>query len=257
MTSLALNTVQFINSKLTHIFAFGTMKIFSVYTYTVSLLLLWLLHSADSFVVRSPPLTQITTRNKLPPPRRDSTLRRQKLEPVSKSSTQLLALIDVPDGFFTITFFGLGLLNSVSKNIARVRMEERAWEQRLLQERKSDGGNDDLDELTTRRQQAANEWSAYGEPRRQEQQRVQVMERPQERVVGKMTLEEIRSFEQEYKIDYDPYYDDPYEEEELPKGKFKVDGAYGDRIYPSGEIFYKDGSVFYRQGAKPRNVRFW
>ena len=75
-----------------------------------------------------------------------------------------------------------------------------------------------------------------------------------------MTDDEINQFEMEYGIEYDPYYDDPYAEDELPDDfDFKVDKKYGDRIYENGEIFYKDkeSGLFYRQGAKPRNLSFF
>jgi hypothetical protein len=76
----------------------------------------------------------------------------------------------------------------------------------------------------------------------------------------RMTDDEIRMFESEHGIDYDPYYDDPYSEDELPDDvKFQVDKKYGDRIYENGEVFYKDKAtgMFYRQGAKPRNLSFF
>jgi hypothetical protein len=75
-----------------------------------------------------------------------------------------------------------------------------------------------------------------------------------------MTDEEINLFELEFGVEYDPYYDDPYTEDELPDDmSYKVDKRYGDRIYSNGEIFYKDteSGFFYRQGAKPRNLSFF
>lgn len=73
-----------------------------------------------------------------------------------------------------------------------------------------------------------------------------------------MSDEEIARFESLYGIEYDPYYDDPYTEEELPMGKFNVDKRYGDRVYSDGEVFYKTAEgLYYRQGAKPRNWKFW
>ena len=76
----------------------------------------------------------------------------------------------------------------------------------------------------------------------------------------RMTDDEIKLFELEYGIDYDPYYDDPYTENELPDDiNYQTDKKYGDRIYENGEIFYKDkvSGMYYRQGAKPRNLSFW
>ena len=53
--------------------------------------------------------------------------------------------------------------------------------------------------------------------------------------------------------------DEPYEETELPVGKYKEDKSYGDRRYENGEVFYKDAGTgsFYRQGSRPRQKKFW
>jgi len=207
-----------------------------------------------------------------------------------KSSTAVHALLDLPDGFFTISFTGAGLILAISKNFARIRMEENAWEQRLAEARPERMRKDPtLTELDIRRQEAAMEWSAYGKPRMEEEQRVRDEEelarggrRKQVKVMDYdddyfeddddedsspsskrdkiMTDAEIDAFEIEFGIDYDPYYDDPYEEDELPEGKFAVDKLYGDRMYENGETFFKDrdnGGLYYRQGAKPRNLSFW
>ena len=214
----------------------------------------------------------------------------------SVSPSALFLLLDVPDDFFTITFPMLGILLSISKNFARIRMEERAWEQRL-----EDGREEYLSrhplvtEYDLRKKEAAQEWSAYGVPRQQEKaaaqryqndgqieqddrrrSRVSVLDRDSDNTrdgtiddtkqtqrVRKedycMTDEEIEMFEYEYGVVYDPYYDDPYYIEELPEGKYEIDKIYGDRIYPNGEIFYKDGKtgLYYRQGSKPRNLSFF
>jgi hypothetical protein len=214
----------------------------------------------------------------------------------SRTSSSLSLLVDVPDGFFTYTFPVLGILLSISKSFARVRMEERAWEQRLEEGRLEMLQRDPtLTELDLRRAQAAQEWSAYGvsssrssssqqateqETRRQDdnlyerrqRSRVSVLDRnddaddeaetsdasqTKQRYI--MTEEEIKAFELEFGIAYDPYYDDPYTVDELPDGKCEIDKRYGDRIYPNGEIFYKDGQtgLYYRQGSKPRNINFF
>jgi hypothetical protein len=197
------------------------------------------------------------------------------------SSTSLRVLLDVPDGFFTVTFPVLGILLSLSKSFARVRMEENAWEQRLAEGRAKLLAQDPtLTELDLRRMEAEREWSAYGVPRMEQEQQERLererrrggvktaaAERPSEDKSGNkrkgdrngvMSIEEIEAFEATYGVEYDPYYDDPYAEDELPPGKFQVDKRYGDRIYDDGEIFYKtsDGT-YYRQGAKPRSFQFW
>lgn len=191
------------------------------------------------------------------------------------TTTALSMFVDVPDGFFTVTFFGAGLVLSVSRALVRVGLEERAWEQRL-----AEGRNEflrrhpDYTELDLRRREAAMEWSAYGTPppsKQQQQQqsrkrkrttavldREEDSQRPNTTISGsRMTPEEIEAFELEYGITYDPYYDEPYDVSELPSGKYSVDKLYGDRIYENGEIFYRDGDMYWRQGSKPRNVRFF
>jgi hypothetical protein len=191
-----------------------------------------------------------------------------------RDGTRLSALVDVPEGFFACTFLTLGLLLSASRNFARVRLEERAWERRLEEGRAALlRRNPALTELELRRREAASEWSAYGQPRLLEryaaarQRRVSVLDRDDDGTGGsgaqqdeyRMTEEEIEAFESEYGVTYDPYYDDPYTEDELPEGKFEVDKLYGDRFYENGEIFYKDAAsgLFYRQGSKPRNLTFF
>jgi len=72
-----------------------------------------------------------------------------------------------------------------------------------------------------------------------------------------MTDDEIREFENANGVEYDPYYDEPYAEDELPRGKYKEDKSYGDRRYENGEIFYREGAVYYRQGSRPRQKKFW
>ena len=70
-----------------------------------------------------------------------------------------------------------------------------------------------------------------------------------------MTDEQIDDFEAEYGVEYDPYYDEPYEEDELPTdSKCYIDGMFLDRRYENGEIFYYDEDIdmYWRQGSKPR-----
>jgi hypothetical protein len=173
-----------------------------------------------------------------------------------QSKTALNLLLEVPDGFFTLSFFMLGILLSISKNFARVRLEERAWEQRLQEGRMRALRNEPaLTELDLRRAEAATEWSAYGtSPKAAASSRSRSVA-----VAERMSDDDIREFERDYGVAYDPYYDDPYEEDELPEGRYQVDRQYGDRIYQDGEIFYKDSKsgLFYRQGSKPRNYRFF
>jgi hypothetical protein len=199
------------------------------------------------------------------------------ISPPRLETTELNLLVDVPDNFFAVTFPILGIILSISKSFGRLRMEERAWEQRLEEAREKRLREDPtLTEIELRRREAALEWSAYGKPQEEQQtveresrsgRRVKVMERDEEPSEGsesgkknRMSDDEIGLFEMEYGVEYDPYYDDPYAEDELPNDiPFNVDRRYGDRIYENGEIFYKDkeSGLYYRQGAKPRSLSFW
>lgn len=196
------------------------------------------------------------------------------------TTTSLNLLLQVPDAFFSVTFPVLGILLSISKNFARVRMEERAWEQRLEEGREELLRRDpSLTELDLRRREAAQEWSAYGVPRMQEeeaavaaQRRRQQQEEEQEQYgssrrrsssrVGvldrddeeeeyaasrnqkkqdhRMTDEEIEAFELEYGVAYDPYYDDPYTIDELPSDE----KCEIDKLY--GDRIYPNGEIFYK-----------
>lgn len=141
-------------------------------------------------------------------------------------------LLDVPDGFFTVTFFTCGILLSLSRSFARVRMEERAWEQRLEEGRKERLRRDpSLTELDLRRMEAEQEWSAYGKPRMEEalerermerarrgeeeqedrefgrrrgRSRVKVMDRDDggDEEDYRMSDDEVREFENQYGVDY-------------------------------------------------------
>jgi len=243
-----------------------------------------------SFVISSVPLHPSLSQ-RLPKNKSPTTITRIS-QPSSSSSTSLNLLLDVPDGFFTITFPMLGILLSISKTFARIRMEENAWEQRLAEGRRAKLAQDPtLTDLDLRRMEAATEWSAYG-PKvsqlQQEQQdedwertssrrgarrkRTKVIDRedyddyPDDNDLKseyRMSDEEIRLFEIQYGVDYDPYYDDPYSLDDLDDAmedmKYSTDKIYGDRIYDNGEVFYKDqqSGLYYRQGAKPRNLKLW
>mmetsp|Transcript_5140 Transcript_5140/g.9437 ORF Transcript_5140/g.9437 Transcript_5140/m.9437 type:complete len:266 (+) Transcript_5140:103-900(+) len=197
----------------------------------------------------------------------------------STSTTRLYALLDVPDNFFTILLPTLSLFLAFSKAVARSRLEERAWEQRL-EESRSEQLERDLGqtEIELRTREAAAEWmSAYGRNFNPEEKQKKVWNNKRKRVVTReqtsepaatsggsreynMSPQEIENFEREFGVEYDPYYDDPYTEEDLPEDiPYKVDKVYGDRIYKDGEVFYKDDNtgLYYRQGSHPRTQKFW
>jgi len=214
------------------------------------------------------------------------------------STTQLYdgVILAVPDDFFTVTGLILGTTYTLMKAINRVVLENVAWENRLedVRQKKLDNVDDDeislFTELDLRRQDAANSKSAYGAEAMEGRAGGRVEGRGrQRRVMTKeyggfdgderrdrgnedtdedsesrkytMTDEQILQFEQEYGIEYDPYYDEPYTEEELPDDmKFYKDKSYGDRRYENGELFYQDEeykNLYWRQGGRPRLRQFW
>jgi hypothetical protein len=184
--------------------------------------------------------------------------------------------LDVPDDFFTMLLPTLSLFLAVSKAVARSRLEERAWEQRLEEAREEKMNNDaSLSEIDVRRTEAAKEWSAYGRTtttttsttqnktfnnRRVMMTREQTLQQEEDSRKFQMSQEEIQQLKQDFGVDYDPYYDDPYTQEELPDNvPYKVDKVYGDVIYRNGEVFYKhaDSGLYYRQGSQPRSRKLW
>jgi len=214
------------------------------------------------------------------------------------STTQLYdgVILAVPDDFFTVTGLILGTTYTLMRAINRVVLENVAWEMRLedSRQKKLDNVDDDeisiFTELDLRRQDAANSKSAYGSEAMEGRAGGRVEGRGrQRRVMTKeyggfdgderrdrgnedtdedsesrkytMTDEQILQFEQEYGIEYDPYYDEPYTEEELPDDmKFYKDKSYGDRRYENGELFYQDEeykNLYWRQGGRPRLRQFW
>ncbi len=162
-------------------------------------------------------------------------------------------------------------------------VENISWENRLedarlakLDEDDERGNTNTFTELELRKMDAAASQSAYGpdamyERERRKKRGVRTMERDYEydedgeKYRGdraySMTDEQIAEFEDKYGVEYDPYYDEPYTEDELPDDmSFVVDKVYGDRRYENGEIFYQDEnnkSLYWRQGGRPRLKQFW
>lgn len=219
--------------------------------------------------------------------------------PKYKSSSTTLhngIILDVDDNFFTYTFFSIGLFYSLGKAYNRYLLEEIAFEQRKLEARERILESDPtMDELTLRRMESAKWLSVYGRKyrgrgetaatsdrggggeddergdgvgRRRRRSRVATMDDEDDDYYDDdddddapttMSSDEITAFESQYNIPYDPYYDEPYTESQLPSGKYKVDKSYGDRRYENGEIFYKEEGtgLYYRMGSRPRQKKFW
>ena len=198
--------------------------------------------------------------------------------------TPLNAIIDVPMGFFTTIGLSFGVLNGILRPVNRQVLEERAWQRRLDEARKVSLEEDPtLTELDLIREEAENLASPYGtdamERRERAARRARVATLEREDDFGSrssrregysgpsddseyvpMTDEEIEDFEAEYGVEYDPYYDEPFEEDELPEdSKFYTDGLFLDRRYENGEVFYWDDDIgmYWRQGCKPRIKKTW
>ena len=64
---------------------------------------------------------------------------------------------------------------------------------------------------------------------------------------------------EELGVAYDPYYDDPYTEDEMPDDVPWFTGSHDDRHYKNGEIFFfdKNTGFYFRQGCKPRITTFY
>lgn len=208
-----------------------------------------------------------------------NTLQRQPIthQPISTTALNNGVIIDVPDDFFTIAFFSIGLFYSLGKAYNRYLLEEVAFEQRKLEARERRLEADPtLNELDLRREESGAWPSVYGRKFRGEgetvdngdgsersgsRRRVSTLDRENEEDEEEYTMtdDEIANFESSNGVEYDPYYDEPYEESELPVGKYKEDKSYGDRRYENGEVFYKDegSGMFYRQGSRPRSKKFW
>lgn len=203
---------------------------------------------------------------------------------ITTTTTSLHVLLDVPDHFFAFTFPMLGILLSVSKGFARLRMEERAWEQRLEEARLRRLEEDPtLSELELRKQEAALEWSAYGKPRMDEERALQEEKRKTEQEEADYNLDEggrrgrrssrggVQVMEREaigvdekdtdddrvhhmtdeeinrFEIEYNVEYD-PYYDDPYSEDELPEDMEYElDRKY--GDRFYSNGEVFYKDKA--------
>ena len=172
----------------------------------------------------------------------DHIRRHNKLVHTSSTAINNGIIIDVDDNFFTVAFFSIGLFYSLGKAYNRYLLEEVAFEQRRLEARERRLEEDPtLSELDLRREETANWPSVYARKYRGEgettasegerdskwrKSRVSVMDREDDDGDDDdygMSDDQISEFESTYGVEYDPYYDEPYEESELPVGKYKED----------------------------------
>jgi hypothetical protein len=181
-------------------------------------------------------------------------------------SFRLFAIPALPlEGLF------LGLAWVILPYFVRVASAERAWEERLMEARRKRAQETgiELSNVEFYQQSVSTYPSMYGPDGTLERKRKAAL-RKKEGKEGAMSEEEEEeedlvasvqermAFEKEFGLEYDPDYDDPLLEEELPKDlKFIKLSVYGDRMYEDGRVYFKDGDVYFRRGAKPRLRSFW
>ena len=151
---------------------------------------------------------------------------------------------------------------------SRIVSANEGWEERLqnsLQEELEYDDDDDDDdddsnssnvmsELDLRAEIAEKSPSRYG-PNSERSKK----QRRQESNSNTNQINIELEFETEYGIPFDPYYDLPYEEDELPiEINYSKDPFFGDRVYENGEQFFKvTKGLYYRKGSRPRMKFVW
>lgn len=167
----------------------------------------------------------------------------------------------VRDHYFLINGIVAGIVLTLGTGVNRNVQANQAWEERVKEAQASriaKGGKEEsmVNELDLRAELASMSPSMYGpeaKARRKRRGNSGESESEIERDEYEMSDEDIEEFQKQYGVQYDPYYDEVYYEDELPQDvEFSTDPYFGDRIYDNGETFFKDGDKFYRKGAKPR-----
>jgi len=163
--------------------------------------------------------------------------------------------------------FSIGLFYVVTRDINRARLEERAFDLRIKENREQRLAADPtLTEKELIREELANSFS-YDEKEREKKSKglkTLVMEREEDDIDGggrlyMLSEKEIRELET-LGVQYDPYYDDPYAKDELPEDiPYQDVKRTGDRMYENGETFFLDPEteLYFRQGSRPRMKPFW
>lgn len=154
-----------------------------------------------------------------------------------------------------------GIVLSIGTSVSRNVQADQAWEERIREaqvQKKRNDPNDTRNELDLRAELAEMSPSMYGpeaQARRRRQREDEDLEYDDDDD-DVMSAEEIREFETAYGIEYDPFYDQGYDEDELPNSKdFSTDPYFGDRVYDDGETFFLNDGKYYRKGSKPRKVK--
>lgn len=176
---------------------------------------------------------------------------------------------------FTITGIISGIILSIGQGVSRNAAAEQAFEERIKEAqleanyRRRMNNEQELSELDLRAELAEKSPSMYGpeamERRERKKREMRNMDEDEDEdfendneMDHELSPEEIEEFEEIYGVKYDPYYDQPYFEDELPNDvDFYKDPYFGDRTYENGETFFRDGDMFWRKGSKPRMKFSW
>lgn len=176
----------------------------------------------------------------------------------SPSSFRLTAIPLLP-----LEGIALGLAWAIIPSWVRIASAERAWEERLAkarQKREEESG-EKMSNIEFYQKSVSTYPTMYGPDGTLERKRRAAlkkkrkdenldMEEYKEEEDTTVVAEERLAFEKEFGLEYDPDYDEPLLEEELPTDlKFVKLSAYGDRMYEDGRVFFKDGDVYFRRGA--------
>jgi len=149
--------------------------------------------------------------------------------------------------------------------VSRKVTAEQGWDERL-QEARRNSDVEPMSDVEFYRKTTDVFPSAYGpdgiyaneeEIDRTRQKRNRNDDDDEEDELTGMSELEIEKFREEFGLEYDPYYDEPYYEDELPQGlKFSSPlFISNDRIYEDGQTFYAYEDRFYRRGSKPRSFK--
>lgn len=159
----------------------------------------------------------------------------------------------ITDNFFAVNGLITGMFLTAATGASRIVSANEGWEERLRRAKEEDDDDENeneedllFTELDIRSDIAKKSPSRYG---------------PKAATTA-TTTDDINTeieFESKYGITYDPYYDLPYEEDELPNDvNYSKDPFFGDRVYENGEQFFCVGKgLYYRKGSRPRMKFLW
>lgn len=194
------------------------------------------------------------------------------IENTNFKSVQLQGtIIPTSVNFFTKAGLSLGLAHSLSRSISRLLIENIAWKKRC---EISSNRTHEIPKKMRKMRFMYTQRRKTEEYGMMEKYKSTAIENNKNRRIEcecitsnhpynytQLNSHQIREFEEKYSIPYDPYYDEPYLFDRLPKVyNYTVDKLYGDIHYNNGEVFYRDVNsskslkegLYWRQGGRPR-----